>query len=300
MIDEAADGLGTYTVRSTEISSEIGDVIALPCKYDTPLVEYSRITIDWRKESPGRFSLTLLTIIDFSVNGVVDPRYSAKEDGSLIIRNVTLEDTGSYKCIVVFRLNEPVDGIGYHTEVDKVNVTVKSTIRSVSVYPKLETENGLAKRKKGDSTLVCKAENSTRPAADVLHWKFDNSQHTRHKIIYFDEQTTDGKMNVFSELTLKPPRHAPNWYNVSCSVLEGKSNILTSSLLVYMDPRQDRRTKKLKKRGRAGREKSRKRKNLKKLRKEKGRQLKQQKRRKERQDIPAQAENLELSDLDQQ
>ncbi|XP_070548565.1 uncharacterized protein [Ptychodera flava] len=268
-------------VLSADIFSEMGDSINLPCEYKKPQTAYSRTTIDWRKESPDSFSLTLLTIIDFIVDGVVNRRYSAKEDGSLIIRNVTCEDTGSYKCIVAFRLNEPIDGICYHTEVNKVNLTVKSSIRGVSVYPKLEIGNGVATRKKGDSTLVCRAENSVRPAADALHWTFDNDKHTRHKITYFDEHRTDGKMDVSSVLTLKPPRHVPYWYNVSCSVIEDTCSILTSSLLVYLEPRQDRRIKKVRKLGRLRRDKNKKRKNFKKLRKEKRRLLKQHERRNE-------------------
>ncbi|XP_070548400.1 uncharacterized protein [Ptychodera flava] len=235
-------GLDSIAVHTTEILAECGSDTTLPCKYEIPASPYTRTTIDWRMEKPNNEDPTLVTTANFEVTDVVSERYNALADGSLVIQNVTFEDIGSYKCIVVFRLVEPIDGNGYCTEVDRAQLHVKSSIEQVLIYPKGITENRIRNRRQ-EPTLVCRADHSRLPAAKVLQWDFDNPGADRQtKKSYYEEYTSDGKMVVFSELTFRRPRNRRliQWYNVSCSAFEEDEKIMTSSVQVYVDRRRVR------------------------------------------------------------
>ncbi|XP_070548399.1 uncharacterized protein [Ptychodera flava] len=251
-------GLDSITVHTTEISAECGSDVTLPCKYETPASPYTRTTIDWRMEKPNNEDPTLVTTSDFKVTGVVSKRYSALSDGSLTIQNVTFEDIGSYKCIVVFRLVEPIDGNGYRTEVDRAQLHVKSSIDQVLIYPKGITENRIRNRRQ-EPTLVCRADHSRLPAAKVLQWDFDNpGADPPTKKSYYEEHTSDGKMVVFSELTFRRPskKRSIQWYNVSCSAVEEDEMIMTSSVQVYVDRRRVRLSRRRRRWGKSRRRKT--------------------------------------------
>ncbi|XP_070548665.1 uncharacterized protein [Ptychodera flava] len=184
--------------------------VTLRCIYDTPEVEYTRVTIDWRKVNPNNplFTVTLVTIVDFNVVGVVHPKYSATKEGSLTIEGpFTDGDVGKYSCLVVFRLKEPIDDTGYISEHCYVSLNV---INKISLYAKAFGQSSASASQisiqNKPSIFVCNASSVYRNTE--IRWSIVNGNEfedePNYMIINSEEEISGGRMDLISELTLLP------------------------------------------------------------------------------------------------
>ncbi|XP_077985892.1 T-lymphocyte activation antigen CD80-like [Glandiceps talaboti] len=227
-------GLTKYGLCTTQVVKESQGDTTLGCKYGVPSTPYTRVTIDWRKETADGMDPTLITVVDFELKGKADHRYDATTSGSLVIQKLRHSDEGTYKCIVIFRLVEPVDGNGYHTEVSEVQLQIIGDIKELSVYPKRRTYVD------DSPTIICEAVSSKPNIA--LKWAFDGDDIQPNYVIQnSEEENEEGLMNSVSLLLLQLSKDTQYYdINVTCTAIQEETDIrMTKSILVYLDQVKD-------------------------------------------------------------
>ncbi|XP_077985672.1 uncharacterized protein LOC144440230 [Glandiceps talaboti] len=247
-----------------QIVTDDDHMVTLRCAYEDPIEAYSRVTIQWRKEIPERplYSPTLVTMVDFIVEGVADTRYGATPEGWLTIESpITLSDQGTYVCVVIFTLDEIVDGNGYITLSDRVELEVMSAVDQVYIYPKqlgiLSGITGKMRMRGEPMTIVCNATYS-KPAAHI-EYTIINSDGTEDDIMSYVVSDTsveivnDDLVNSISEVTLVAPQDLADKHSLSVTcqaIQEVTTHPMTASLLVDVYPAAGK--KKRKGKGRKG------------------------------------------------
>ncbi|XP_077985218.1 uncharacterized protein LOC144439856 [Glandiceps talaboti] len=168
------------------------------------------------------------------MRGKSELRYDATSDGWLVINNLRQSDEGTYKCVVVFKLITPIDGNGYHTETDVVQLMVIADRKGLVVYPKRRSDDDER------PTVICEAFNS-KPDT-VLDWDFGMEDIQPNYIIRNSRQDVgNGLSHVISHLIIDVPRNTDFYeLTVTCSAVEERKQLhVKKSVLIYLDQVKD-------------------------------------------------------------
>ncbi|XP_070548729.1 uncharacterized protein [Ptychodera flava] len=231
-------------VPAAQHTAREGDAYTiLPCDYNKPTHPFKQVTIEWIKESPDVvLGPTLVQLVDFEIQGIADRRYGATPKGELVIQNVSLSDEGSYRCMIIFRLETPIDDNGYITLHHAVELTVIGTTISLAMYPKSEgpdakTDSKIKLTSDNNETIVCTTSSTERVA---LEWSLDNRRLDDNITTTYQEEGDASRRMVTSISELTVSHHSgKSWCavgktyrpasTVSCTAILNGEEVITES-----------------------------------------------------------------------